>query len=204
MHRLCGRDVNTTTAVAQLTGREVPRVVDPTFLIDWAPFAKPTPVDNALVVYTYAFSPERIQQVRQLADRHGWRIVTPGLGHAWADVRLVCDPFEFIGLLRSAPAVLTDTFHGTVFSVLTGARFGVLGPVQKNKLRSLVDELDLADRVVDSTAEMEAVFERPCAINPRSGSFGAHIDSSVAYLHGCLAAPGQATAPAAVVESSVV
>jgi hypothetical protein len=186
MHRLSGRDANTTEAVAQLTGRHVLRVVDPTFLIDWKSFARPSPVENALVVYTYALSPERVLQVRELASRHGWRIVTPGLGHAWADVNLVCDPFEFIGLLQNAPAVLTDTFHGTIFSVLTRARFGILGPVQKNKLRNLVSELDLGVRVVETTAEMDAVFSQPSDSDPRTGSFGERIGTSVAYLHECL------------------
>lgn len=184
--RLSGRDANTVDSVSQLTGRSVERVVDPTFLIDWGERARSVPAEDALVVYSYALTKDQIDMARGIARDRGWRIITPGLAHPWADERLVCDPFEFIGLLRDAPAVLTDTFHGTIFSALTGARFGILGPVRKNKLSTLVDELRLQDRVVSSPKEMLAAFEQRAHVDWSLQGYGRRVADSKAYLIACL------------------
>lgn len=72
-------------------------------------------------------------------------------------------PEEFIGLIKNAEAVFTSSFHGTVFSIIYEKKFASYLPANTGeRIRNLLDEFDLADRIVDCSKELKTL---PSAID---------------------------------------
>ena len=70
------------------------------------------------VVYGLGFTRPFAQQVKRWATGAGVRLVSVGYYNAWADEsRLSASPDDFIHLMRNAHAVVTNYFHGCIFSL---------------------------------------------------------------------------------------
>lgn len=188
---LSARDAATVDAVSRLTGRQVAHVLDPTFLIDWRPYIEPAQVKDALLVYSYALDKPTLASLRQYAKSHGLRLVATGMSHDWADELVCATPFEFLGLLQSARAVATDTFHGTIFAALMGANFVVLGSNPRNKLKALIDELALQPRVCDGQRPLADALTGPFHLNRQADPFASREIASTTYLSSCLVGPAK-------------
>ena len=71
----------------------------------------------------------------------------------WCDEHFEGNPFEVLDLFRHADYAITDTFHGTIFSIINRLKFVTLirdsiGGVYGNqeKLQDLLNRLGLHDR----------------------------------------------------------
>jgi hypothetical protein len=53
------------------------------------------------------------------------------------------DPFQFLGLLKRAKYIITNTFHGTCLSLILRRPFGVFS-VENQKLSALIEDLNLS------------------------------------------------------------
>lgn len=122
--------------VKKLTGRNIPVVCDPTMLLDaeqWKVIQKEKPFIEGeyILVYLMGDNPKHREFVKRLKELTGYKIV--GLLHGgtylpmdenFADI----EPYdvgssEFINLIRNAKYMCTDSFHGTVFSILNRTKF---------------------------------------------------------------------------------
>ncbi|WP_321974303.1 polysaccharide pyruvyl transferase family protein [Paratractidigestivibacter sp.] len=118
--------------VRQLTGRDVPVVLDPTMLLspeDWTRVArrpKGMPKDRFIFKYVLGndVNNERIQSI---AD---------GLGATVVDVTdgsMLIGPSEFVWLVANCEAVCTDSFHASVFALLHHKPLGIFERVDAEK-----------------------------------------------------------------------
>ena len=116
--------------VEKLIGRPVRDVLDPVLLLDrgeWEALSRPPAAGDAIVVYATQPNEDLMEQARALSARLGRRIVSlsrpdtlsrdPG---SLAGIQMELDggPREFLGWIRSACCVLTNSFHATAFSAL--------------------------------------------------------------------------------------
>jgi hypothetical protein len=74
-------------------------------------------------------------------------------------------PSDFVGLVKNATYVCTDSFHGTVFSVIfsrdffTFRRFKQKASLSTNtRLESLLRKLNLEDRLFDGSESLEHLY----------------------------------------------
>ena len=122
--------------VKELTGRDIPVVCDPTMLLDaeqWKTIQeeKPFITGDYILVYFMGENPQHRDFVKKLKAETGYKIVglMHGATYVAADEGLADEepynvgPSEFINLIRNAKYMCTDSFHGTVFSILNGTRF---------------------------------------------------------------------------------
>ena len=100
---------------------ETAHVLDPTLLLDakeWATVSvEPSgkPVGKYLLLYDLIASEETVALARRWARQNEWGVVRIGdSGYG---------PGEFIWLFAHAESVVTNSFHGTVFSILTHKPF---------------------------------------------------------------------------------
>ena len=93
-----------------------------------------------------------IRLARKLAARHGWlvRWVAPDLRQMGREFFLPQSPSEFIGLMRGAEFVLTNSFHGTAFSII----------LQKPFLSEVVDGHGAVNARVDNILTLLGLQER--------------------------------------------
>lgn len=132
MHFLSVREEAGARIIATLTGRDDALVLlDPTLMLPkekWLRLARSAsakPQRGYLLTYTLGkVSKERKALIHRLADDHGLEIVNMACNRD--KERFVADPSEFIDYINSASLVLTDSFHGTIFSILLEKPFVVL------------------------------------------------------------------------------
>lgn len=168
------RDRSSAQIVESLTGR-VPEIhLDPTLvypLIDDPRIpAGRQHQGRYLIVYGYSgrFDTREDALVRSYADRIGARVLAFGGLQASADRFIDCDPFTLLAYFRDAEAVVTDTFHGTIFSIINEVPFVTLirksdGHAYGNmeKLGYLLEALGLSDRALPNGADLSALLDQP-------------------------------------------
>lgn len=154
------RDKNTFEIVEKVAKQPVTMVLDPTFLVGFEEEERKVDYKGYVLVYTYQFDPVKIRKTKEFAKSRGLALVSPCFFNDWCDHVVALTPFEFLGLLRNADYVVTDTFHGTIFSVLYNKQFGTFGS-EKIKVSSLLSTLGLSCRelgVVDDIAPIMDQF----------------------------------------------
>lgn len=113
--------------VRSLTGRDVKVLIDPTLMLDkkdWLKIARKSkykPSKPYLLTYFLGQVSEKIKNlINKLSTEYNLEIVI--LEDISSDIknelRYTTDPGEFIDYINSADLILTDSFHGTVFSIL--------------------------------------------------------------------------------------
>lgn len=130
------RELRASEMIKELIGRDVPTVVDPTLLFTGEEWKKIIPsktiVDEKYIFcYLLGSNPQHRTWVEELKKQTGYKIVTiPHLDEfvesdiAFGDHQLYdVGPAEFVNLIRNAEYVCTDSFHGTVFSILNHKQF---------------------------------------------------------------------------------
>ncbi len=132
------RELRATEIIEELTGRKVPTVVDPTLLFTGDEWKEIIPQKNVvpkeekyIFCYLLGTNVAHRKAAEELREATGCKIVTiPHLDEfvegdvSFGDIQLFdVGPAEFVNLIRNAEYVCTDSFHGTVFSILNHKQF---------------------------------------------------------------------------------
>lgn len=133
--------------IEQLTGRKVEVVADPTMLVaaeKWREIArKPSWLKGDEEILTTYFLGKRPDEViNRLADEHGLKVVN--ILDECVFEHYAVAPEEWLWLIDNARLMYTDSFHGTVFSILFHRPFVVterIGDGCVNKMTSRIDTL---------------------------------------------------------------
>lgn len=126
------REARGTQLLQSLTTRHVEHVCDPVLLLEqskWEEFAT-TPSGDEPYILTYFLNNNHgdRSQVEYLRDLTGYKVVALNeYIRDWLNpnisLKLDCTPQEFVGLIKNASIVLTNSFHASVFSVIFKKRF---------------------------------------------------------------------------------
>ncbi len=151
------REEKGTKIIKELTGKEVPVVVDPTLLLSKEEWENLIPVDKVLeekyiFCYLLGGNVEHRKIAEELSKNTGYKIVTiPFLDNYveydenFGDYRMYdVDSSDFVNLIRNAEYVLTDSFHGSIFSIINHKKFVTLNRFlegSKNSRNSRIDNL---------------------------------------------------------------
>ena len=166
------RDENSRSIIRKMTGKDPVVHPDPVLLYDYMKNCDLPPVDTPedyLLLYAYPgrLTKSESEWVRDYARARNLKIYTAGGVQRYADRFLDCSPFELLSYFMNAREVITDTFHGTIFSVITKRPFAtIIRPSacgsygNEEKLSDLLRRLDLMDRGVLSVTEIPGVMER--------------------------------------------
>lgn len=111
--------------LSDLTGKDVVEVLDPTLLLtkeDWERFE--LPVDSLpkhyILVYQLGTRPEIRNYAKVLSKKKSLPIVsllTNEFTKSWESAIDGIGPAQFLWLIHHADSVVTDSFHGTMFSI---------------------------------------------------------------------------------------
>lgn len=178
------RELAGAKIIKELTGRSAYVACDPVMLINknyWddmiAQEEMPADLSAKSYVLTY-FLGGNIQvrhAARTIADKKGL-LLAPikfvedyySIDEKYGDIELTgLTPIQFIKLIKNAAYVLTDSFHGTAFSIiyekkfLTAYRFSNNDKLSKNcRIDTILDKFDLKSRLyVGSTSPEEQILE---------------------------------------------
>ena len=141
--------------VMELTGRDVPVILDPVFMLkkeEWEDIATTKRFCDSPYLFAYLLgaSTETRHEISEYAKKQGLKIIT--LRHAnqyvkedefFGDIApYEVGPREFLSLIKNADCVCTDSYHGCVFSVLFHKPFAVYNRYVTGSVNSKNSRID--------------------------------------------------------------
>lgn len=142
--------------------QDIPVVIDPTFLLnkeDWSKICHNIIFKESYILIYHLDNISLIRECAlQLKKKTGWKIVMMSNKLSrleGVDVNVhFCGPKEFIGLIKNAQYILTDSFHGTAFSINFRKNFAtILKADNPYRCKSLLDKAKLNDRLINNIQE---------------------------------------------------
>lgn len=146
------RDSSTANMVADILGKPPTQVLDPTLIWDFSKMNLPPMREKPyLAVYCW-ISDEHMREVKTFAHKNGLEVVCVGCRHKLADVNLIgIGPEEWLRLIKHASAVITDFFHGVLFSIIFHRPFYAhVDEMKRMKLLQALQWVGLVDHLHES------------------------------------------------------
>jgi len=176
-------------------------VLDPTLLLssdEWDEICAPRKVEGPYMFCYFLGGSKRDRRVaNEVAKKKGLKIVTlphllgkyRSVDRSFGDIQLWdVGPKEFISLIKHADFVLTDSFHGSVFSNIYHRPFAAFeregAKGMGGRLKSLTDLTDTQDRFL-TTAEManaDYICSLPDTLPEETGKMRVMREKSIDFL----------------------
>ena len=190
--KLSVRDKNTFDVVSSLTDKQVDVVCDPVLLYGYADEiekAKRKIKDDYLLIYAYDNNmnePEETKKIIAFARKNNLKIISVGFYHKWCDKCVDGDPIDILGYFKYAKYIITDTFHGSVMSLITNANFTTKIRGNKNKLYDLLTRFNLTERIIENFDNVENILNTEIDYKEVNDSIFSFREKSIAYIRECL------------------
>lgn len=160
------RDKNSFDIIEILTKSKPGLSLDPTLLYNFeSEIANAIPDKNYIIIYAYVgrFKDKKdIEEVKEFARKHNKRTIAVGYYQYWCDENIVVTPYQYLRYMKDAYCIITDTFHGTIFSIKFNKNFCTLvRDTNKQKLGFLLRDLQLENRIVSSSSEISRKLNEP-------------------------------------------
>lgn len=161
------RDKNTFDICSQYTNKKIDIVCDPVLLYDFSTERKENFINvgkkKYCIIYSYdekMNDKETVEAIKTFAKKRGLKIYSVGFYHKWCDKNIQVTPLQLFSWFENAEYVFTDTFHGSVLSIVSNANFFAKISGNKNKLAFLLQQYGLEDRKVGSFSEAESLSKQ--------------------------------------------
>lgn len=188
------RDQNSLEIVNNYSDKEATLVCDPVLLYDFSEEIKKANENKKRQKYCIVYSydkrmneEETISQIKEYAKKRNLKIYSIGFYHKWCDKNINASPLELFEWFANADCVFTDTFHGTVVSLVSQAQFFTKVGENKNKLRFLLEQYGVTERQVGTFAEAEEISKKPLNYEVINKTVQEIREKSLSYLKGALA-----------------
>ncbi len=145
--------------IKQLLDRDVEIVLDPTMLLtkeDWYSIDKSIEKHkDYILIYGFGNSKTQMEFARKLSQKSGYKILQ--ISNPYYKQRGIIyekhpSPQEFLGLFKDAKYIITNSFHGTAFSIIFNKEFFTeLLPRTSgvnSRLEDILGLFDLRDRLI--------------------------------------------------------
>lgn len=154
------REQSVIASLEQICGKKVEQVIDPTLLLDKLSWDKlisenntvDLPHEKYILVYTLFESDEVTKMANYLSKVTGFKVVHFRKYNAYENELMNLyskGPADFVNAFKNAAYVITNSFHGTVFSLIFERKFySVLPSTRAGRIKDLLNNLDLNDRIV--------------------------------------------------------
>lgn len=180
------RDVHTKEVIDSITGRDTVLVGDPTLLFtkeDYEPCREEITEEPFILFYAYGMmlNPEVKRQIKAFAAARGLKLISVGRWFDFCDKCVPASPGQFLDYVRKAEYVITETFHGLMFSLIYEKQFFVF-PCGNVKVEELMDILDVKQRLCTADAPMEEIVRSDldyAEVTPRVRAHGERLRSFI-------------------------
>ena len=182
---------------------DIVSVVDPVFLLDvgeWKNIAVSSKISEKYI-FAYLLNRDINSRLKisEYAKRCGLKIVT--IPHARGEynscddgfgniVKYDVGPLEFLGLIKDAEYVFTDSFHGTCFSIIFHKQFYVIENSSETnttnaRIRTILHKSSLQNRTIDLKANI-TIDKTPINYNKVDIQLQKNIEESKSWLQNAL------------------
>lgn len=171
-HAVSVRDLNSYNIIKEMGIKEPVINVDPVLAYDYMSLERKIPENRLfekdyMIVYGYSgrLTNKENELVKEYAIKKELKILCFGGIQDCCDEFIDCNPFELLAYFRDAEAIITDTFHGAILSIINNRPFGAL--IRKSsglkygneeKLGYLLENLGLSMKQINKTEDIEKVI----------------------------------------------
>ena len=122
--------------------------------------------EKYLILYAYSgrITDAEADWIEAYAKRKNLKVYAIGGVQKCADRFIDCSPFEVLAYFKNAEEIITDTFHGSIFSVISQRPFTTIirksvgtGYGNEEKLTDLLKRLGLTSRMTFDVKEAEYI-----------------------------------------------
>ena len=129
------RDGNTAEFVEGILHKTPNRHIDPVFISDYDVYIPKQKKRNPyMLVYAYPnriYDVKEIEAIQSYAKERNLDVICVGMQQRWCSKNIAANAFELLAYVKNADCVVTDTFHGTVFSIKYNKRFvWIIGAIE--------------------------------------------------------------------------
>ena len=144
------RDTNSYNIVHELIDKPIYKNIDPVLLYGFPEVDNiKIELNDYMIVYAYAgrISKSEEEKIKEFSKKKNLKILSLGFYQPFCDIFKLANPIEVLAYFKNAKYVVTDTFHGTVFSIKYQIPFAtIIRPSNKEKLSDLLNVFNLLDR----------------------------------------------------------
>ena len=154
------REDSGVSLIKEMTGKEAVQLVDPTLMVDGKTWKRTLGIadrsENYILAYFLDKPSDKARKVI-LELKEALHCVVIGIPYQFEDMSY-CDkvvptgPIEFLDLVNNAKCVITDSFHGTAFSINLHTPFYVFGRAygsahsQNSRVESILRKMNMQGR----------------------------------------------------------
>lgn len=172
-NKISVRETQGRAIVKDLINEDVPVLVDPTLLLDrdeWDKLASDRIVDKKYVfAYFLTYNQEYFKKAEEIAQQMGCTfVVVPTCKESYginAEIMQDAGPMDWLSLVANAEAVVTDSFHGCVFSLIYSKQFYVFrrfadsnSKSQNSRVYTLLEEYSLNKCLIEADSPIDKAF----------------------------------------------
>ncbi|MBO6164925.1 MAG: polysaccharide pyruvyl transferase family protein [Eubacterium sp.] len=192
MKRISVRDEISKWVIDTVTGQDSLVVVDPTLLQKKSYYDKVASKEKFegknVLIYSYGKEEKQqkniINKLSKCGRDGGFKFISILEPLGWADRNLPVNPKQMLALYRDSEFVVTDTFHGIIFSLIYRKPFAIL-PVSSNKVDALAKMFGLQDRIL-TEANVEELFNTAPDFDAIEKKIAPYREASEEYINDIL------------------
>ncbi len=189
------REKESAEFVSQFTNKNVETVIDPTLLLKRDIYdrlekeATNKIKDKYIYLYNLSDNDDIIKFAEQQAEKLSCKIVYygfknyPGREKYLLEFTRFDGPAEFLNRIKEAEMVITDSFHGTVFSVMFHKSFYTFARDNINvRMQNLLNIIDLPDRFIEEYDENQTYPDEKIDFNKVDKVIEAEREKGISFL----------------------
>lgn len=191
--RISMREKTSIDFLNRFTDKRITWCADPTLLLDKREYEllikdQKTRNQNYIYVYLFEDKPQVYHLINQISEAQNRKVICKcpnpdALNHV-SIVTQEDGPLEFLERIRDSDLVITDSFHGTVFSILFEKRFYTVSRGDISiRMEDLLERLDLKHRYITSPEKF--ILQEEDNMNYKKVKRKIHIwrEESIAFLN---------------------
>lgn len=163
------REYRATELIEETTSLRAPRVADPAFLLtaeEWAVEAKEPKEETNSYIFVYQVQSDvsLINFTKKLSEKTGCKIVYcpfPLKKQIRCKRKPYISPEKWLGYIKNARYVVTDAFHGTVFSIIFNRDFyseiSEYGKDTGSRITNILKVFSLEDRLITEENQKDSL-----------------------------------------------
>ena len=159
------REKSSLKIINSITNKNIEVTLDPTLLLSkeqWNTISELPNIDEKyILVYDLQYNIELIKIANKLSEETGYKIICFSKTKYFKNTIesfYYKGPSQFLGYCKKAELILTNSFHGTVFSVIYGKPFYTIPHTTRgSRMIDLLETLNLEDRLVYKANDLEEI-----------------------------------------------
>lgn len=180
------REEKSVKYIEEISGKKPLAVCDPVFLLKketYEEIAKPIKCKEPyLLVYSVIKNPKMLEAAIEFANNKGLKLVEicQNKKYGFKHLQLTAaSPEEFLGAIKNAEYVVTNSFHGTAFSIIFNKELYVFdNKARGSRITGLLNKAGLNNRIVEGQIKLQKNID----YNKVSENLKDYINTSKEFL----------------------